>query len=163
MTASAWIEGPYRYSLLRAWGEGPRCVFVMLNPSTADAERDDPTIRRCLGFARRLGCGSLVVVNLYAWRATDPAELRRAPDPFGPHNFAAVAQAASAAKYVIAAWGVNAQPEPAQYARRLLNEYGKVYALGFTKAGHPRHPLYVSAAAPLVEWPMVEAERSAAK
>lgn len=151
---SAWLDGDYRYSLRRAWGDSGRCTFVMLNPSTADATQDDPTIRRCLGFARRLGCGELVVVNLYAWRATDPAALRRASDPFGPHNFAAVAQAACDAKYVVAAWGVNAQPEPALYARRLLNEYGKVYALGFTKDGHPRHPLYVKADAPLVEWPL---------
>jgi hypothetical protein len=79
--------GAYRYALWRVWdGNRPPLVFVMLNPSIADAERDDPTIRRCLGFACAWGYGALTVVNLFALRATCPHTLRRAADPVGPDN-----------------------------------------------------------------------------
>src|SRR5689334_19453129 len=79
--------GRYRYVLTRQVGPGSRrATFVMLNPSTADATNDDPTIRRCIGFAREWGCGRLVVLNLFAFRATDPADLKRAIDPVGPEN-----------------------------------------------------------------------------
>src|SRR5262249_14212908 len=88
--------GRYRYSLTRRWGDAaePRALFVMLNPSTADAEQDDPTIRRCIGFAKAWGMGSLEVVNLYALRATDPAALLSAPDPIGPKNDTMITSAA---------------------------------------------------------------------
>ena len=78
--------GRFRYRLGRRWGASPTVAFVLLNPSTADDERDDPTVRRCVDFARRLGFGGLEVVNLYAYVATDPDDLRRAGHPVGPEN-----------------------------------------------------------------------------
>ena len=79
--------GRYRYLLTRQVGPGPRtATFIMLNPSTADATNDDPTIRRCIGFARQWGCGRLAVLNLFAFRATEPADLKRAEEPVGPEN-----------------------------------------------------------------------------
>src|SRR5262245_40859152 len=79
--------GTYRYVLRREIGPGDTtATFIMLNPSTADAARDHPTIRRCIGFARRWGCGQLVCLNLFAFRATDPARLKCAADPVGPRN-----------------------------------------------------------------------------
>src|SRR4051812_49823510 len=79
--------GAYRYVLTRQVGGGVRrATFIMLNPSTADASNDDPTIRRCIGFAQRWGCGQLAVLNLFAYRATDPADLKRASEPVGPEN-----------------------------------------------------------------------------
>ena len=79
--------GLYRYSLTRVWDDVlPMCIFVMLNPSTADADIDDPTIRRCINFAKREGCGSLMVVNLFAYRATSPADMKAAVDPIGSGN-----------------------------------------------------------------------------
>jgi hypothetical protein len=88
MTATAVLSdcGTYRYRLGRRWAEGPVDVWIMLNPSTADATVDDRTIRRCMEFSRRWGAGALVVGNLFALRATDPAELVRHPDPIGPDN-----------------------------------------------------------------------------
>ena len=76
--------GLYRYRLERFWSDKPALPFVMLNPSTADADLDDPTIRRCMGFARREGAGGIIVATLHAFRATTPEELRKAYDPFGP-------------------------------------------------------------------------------
>ncbi len=79
--------GAYRYSLWREWdSRRPIVAFVMLNPSTADAAKDDPTIRRCASFARSWGYGSLEVVNLFAYRASEPKRLRQTPDPIGPAN-----------------------------------------------------------------------------
>ena len=76
----------YRYRLARHWGAGSALPFVMLNPSTADADNDDPTIRRCIAFAKREGAGGIVVANLFAFRATSPADMLAAPNPFGPEN-----------------------------------------------------------------------------
>lgn len=86
IVTSASISGDYRYRLGRAWAGGPTCTFIMLNPSTADADQDDPTIRRCVGFAKALGCGALEVVNLYAYRATNPRDLLRQDERVGPEN-----------------------------------------------------------------------------
>ena len=82
--------GRYRYTLTRIWGEpdGERAAFILLNPSTADAEKDDPTIRRCIAYARAWGFVGLEILNLFAWRSTDPHNLRMVPDPIGPMNLA---------------------------------------------------------------------------
>lgn len=112
-------DGLYRYSLHREWRVGydvPRWVtFVMLNPSTANAHQDDPTIRRCIGFAKSLGGTGLAVVNLYAFRATSPADLWTTPDPVGPNNDHHLALFLEmAARYdfpIIAAWGAHAKPD----------------------------------------------------
>ncbi len=140
-------DGMYRYSLRRTWGPGIHAVFVMLNPSTADATQDDPTIRRCIGFAKREHCGGLLVVNLYAYRATKPADLWRAADPVGRDNDFYLADAAVESNIsgapLIAAWGALAGVARAERARRLLGH--RLSCLGLTKSGAPRHPLYLAA------------------
>lgn len=140
--------GRYRYLLGRKWDDGPTAVFVMLNPSTADALHDDPTIRRCLSYARTWNCGSLTVANLYAWRATDPAELWTATDPVGPENNAhlqaAAALAADCEGFLVAAWGANARRDRID-AVLALPGMGRLTALALTKDGQPRHPLYLKA------------------
>ncbi len=137
--------GTYRYSLNRRWDIGrPRVGWIMLNPSTADAEVDDPTIRRCMGFARSWGYGGIVVRNLYALRATDPRELRKHSDPIGPDN---LLDECASDPLTIAAWGAHgAWRDRGNSVRSLLNRIGiPLYHLGLTKDGHPRHPLYLKA------------------
>lgn len=148
-------DGRYRYALGRRWGTpladgGRRAVWVMLNPSTADAYVDDPTIRRCIGFSRGWGYDELVVVNLYAYRATDPAELGRAGDPFGPVNAEHIDAALADASVVIAAWG--AHPWASTVADATLAHHRPLHCVGTTKAGHPRHPLYVRGDQALEVW-----------
>ena len=145
--------GHYRYRLTRRWADGPVCTFIMLNPSTADAAEDDPTIRRCVGFARREDCGALMVVNLFAFRATKPADLFAADDPIGPGNFEALSGAAATAIRndwpLVAAWGAH------RAAKKLGAEVRAVIpavCLGKTADGSPRHPLYVRADAPLIRY-----------
>jgi len=134
----------YRYRLWRTWGD-PRelLLLVMLNPSTADASADDPTIRRCIAFAKRWKHGALEVVNLFAWRSTDPDELLDVPDPVGPGNDEVVLAAARGARRVIAAWGAHrAAQERAPTVLRLLAGAGVVaYHLGLNEDGSPKHPL----------------------
>lgn len=134
--------GTYRYRLWREWDAGlPRVCFVMLNPSTADAERDDPTIRRCTGFARQWGYGSLEVVNLFAFRATHPADLRRAPDPIGPENDSCLVQATRDAARTIAAWGCHGTFRGrSEIVAGLLPD--DTHCFGRTQTGQPLHPLY---------------------
>lgn len=155
--SDAWISGcgQYRYMLTRRWDERPTAWWVMLNPSTADAELDDPTIRRCIAFSKREGCGALAVLNLYALRATDPAELDRHHDPQGPENsnlLVAASQEARTGALVVVAWG--AHPMAARGAKRVERMFQATGAkcLGITKKGQPRHPLYVRGDQPLVPW-----------
>lgn len=138
--------GQYRYLLTRAWDETlPNATFVMLNPSTADATVDDPTIRRCVGFARTWGCGSLAVVNLYAYRATDPNELDAAPDPVGPDNDSYLTAAACVSgSLLIGAWGAHARSERITQVLALPGMH-RLTALAVTRGGQPRHPLYLRA------------------
>ena len=127
----------YRYRLWRRWdGARPVVAFVMLNPSTADARRDDPTIRRCIGFAKSWGFGGVEVVNLFAYRTTDPGELRRVADPVGADNDRHIQSAIARADLVVLAWGARAR------SRRLLS-LPQARCLGLTRAGQPRHPLYL--------------------
>jgi hypothetical protein len=127
----------YRYRLWRRWDRTrPVVAFVMLNPSTADARHDDPTIRRCVGFARRWGHGGIEVVNLFAYRATNPRALRTVRDPVGPDNRRHIRGALRRAALVIVAWGAGADGS-------LLAELVGARCLGLTRAGRPRHPLYL--------------------
>jgi hypothetical protein len=128
----------------------------MLNPSTADAETDDPTIRRCISFAKREGAGGIIVANLYAYRATDPASLWAREDPYGPQNDAAligVAKwAAVAGVPLVCAWGTHGGRNNRPIV--LMQQVGaKLVCLGKTKDGHPRHPLYVRGDKPLEAYP----------
>lgn len=136
----------YRYRLSRLWDPAlPRCCFVMLNPSTATATVLDPTVRRCVSFARAWGFGAVEVVNIYALRATDPEVLRRVADPVGAGNDRALLAAARAADAVIAAWGAHVSArDRTGVVRRLLDEAGiGLTALRLTRDGAPGHPLYV--------------------
>lgn len=139
--------GRYRYTLHRWWGDGDRLAFVMLNPSTADAEVDDPTIRRCMGFARALGLDGIRVFNLYAFRATKPADLWQTAEPTGgARNDDLLRELLLQAKrqQVIAAWGANAKADRVDEVMSWLGSE-HLLALGLTKAGAPRHPLYLRA------------------
>lgn len=150
--------GRYRYSLTRGWDPARAPVlFVMLNPSTADATKDDPTIRRCVGFARRWGAGGIEVCNLYPWRETNPRGLPRGVEVFGDPghqaNADAIRAAVARAGIVVAAWGAYPGPWPSQpnVIAALLRECrAYTQALGLTKDGAPRHPLYVRADAALI-------------
>lgn len=144
----------YRYLLTRQRAAGPALVFIMLNPSTADARKDDPTIRRCIRFAAREGAGVLAVVNLFALRATDPRELRRHPDPAGPRNDEFIDLWCRPGRPVIAAWGAGGGllGRDREVATRLAAAGVSLSCLGVTRDGHPRHPLYVRSDAPLLPY-----------
>ncbi|MFJ7049872.1 DUF1643 domain-containing protein [Streptomyces sp. NPDC101112] len=140
--------GTYRYRLDRVWDEqAPPLVWVMLNPSTADADEDDATLRRCTTFSKKAGHGGLTVVNLFALRSKDPGQLRKHADPIGPRNEAALLDATASADRVAVAWGDVGRAERAEQARAvtaLLTGHGRpLECLGLTGKGHPRHPLYV--------------------
>jgi len=155
MIKDAYIsdDGLYRYNLVRDWGdnEDPGMLFVMLNPSTADAVEDDPTIRRCINFAKREGCGYMEVVNLFAFRATDPKAMKAADDPVGPENDLVIRQALEDADIVVCAWGAHGSFKARdKVVLDIIHQSGHVpKALGVTQAGQPRHPLYLKNIAPL--------------
>lgn len=138
--------GRYRYTLQRSWlPTDPHMCWIMLNPSTADADVDDPTVRRCVRFAERLGMGGLVVVNLFALRATDPKTLRRVEDPVGPENDEAILEAAKAASRVVVAWGAHGGLllRDRKVTETLKRHGIALECMGITRDGHPRHPLYL--------------------
>lgn len=124
---------------------------MMLNPSIADADLDDPTIRRCLSFAKREGAGGIEVVNVYAFRATEPCEMLSANDPYGPENERVLTDLACRSQSaLVCAWGTQGG-EGALRVMQLFRQFGvPLVCLGITKDGHPRHPLYVSGNQPLV-------------
>jgi hypothetical protein len=132
----------WRYLLTRQWDEGGMVAFIGLNPSTADEMRDDPTVRRCINFARSWGYGKLAMLNLYAFRATDSRVLLKSPDPFGPDNNKVIGEVVADADLVICAWG---NPGHGIRAARVLDIIAQPHCLGVTKLGAPRHPLYVPA------------------
>lgn len=132
----------YRYTLWREWigGEG-YAMFVGLNPSTADETQDDPTIRRCIAFAKAWGYSGLCMTNLFAYRATLPENMKAAADPVGPENDAHLMAMADSAGVIVAAWGVHGAHQGRDAAvLRLLPD---LYCLALTKDGHPGHPLYL--------------------
>jgi len=141
--------GTYRYALWRTWDAvKPRMLWIMLNPSTADGKSDDPTIRRCVGFAHAWGYGGIDVANLYALRATDPRDLRQAQvDPVGPDNDTFIKAAAMQSAEVVCGWGAHsiAAPRVRRVCGLLDDAWMIPQCLGVTKEGHPRHPLYVPA------------------
>lgn len=147
--------GKYRYRLEREIGDGPAVAWIMVNPSTADADTDDATIRKVIGFSRRLGFGRVIVGNLFALRATDVRELARATDPVGPQNAEYLEQIRNADATVIVAWGPTAKQPPAWRNRRWRTATAKftnLMCLGTAKDGHPRHPLMLAYDTPLIPW-----------
>ncbi len=134
----------YRYDLWRTWDDAKRSVvFIGLNPSTADENADDPTIRRCMAFATAWGFGSLCMLNLFAVCATDPRDMMRAADPVGASNNGHILDVLAGSGLIIAAWGVHGVHLGRD--RELLRMVTwDIHCLGTTKDGHPRHPLYLS-------------------
>lgn len=147
-------QSEYRYILLRRWDNDlPTMLFIMLNPSTADHEVDDPTIRKCIGYAERLGYGEIKVVNLFAFRATKPSELKRFGYPVGPMNDQAIELECLRTDTIVCAWGANARGlARTTEVLRMLKATGRdLYAVKLLSDGTPAHPLmqrYVTAIIP---------------
>jgi hypothetical protein len=148
----------YRYVLRRVVNERirKRLLMIMLNPSTADEYRDDPTIRRCKSFALYWGFGTLTICNLFAYRATDPRALRHVAlvDPIGPENNAYIIQEAQQSDRIVCAWGTHGafQDRGVEVARMLGENGHRLYHVGLTKDGHPRHPLYLPGESFMMRW-----------
>ena len=138
----------WRYLLWRKWSDGPIANFLMLNPSTADEVKLDPSCTRARLYAERWGFGALIVTNLFAWRATDPRDMKAAPEPVGRANDRAIVRAAHEAGIVVCAWGNHgAHRERSASVLSMLRDAGiKLHALRLTGAGEPAHPLYLRAA-----------------
>lgn len=146
--------GLYRYSLERWWDTSCYArYYIMLNPSTADAEVDDPTIRRCMGLAKRDRFGGIVVLNLFAFRATSPVDMKAAADPVGPENDARIFSTIGGLTptnvrdgTIVAAWGTHGsfRNRARTVLSRLQRDGIDVFCFGRTKDGSPKHPLYLS-------------------
>ena len=150
--------GKYRYLLRRVWDHSAmRGMLIMLNPSTADSYQDDATIRSCVRLLSSLGYGSMEVVNLMAWRATDPADIPAKPsDAMGSNNPQIIEAAAGRCDTAICAWG--AHPYAKRFVRGVLDVVSlyrpAAYCFGKTKAGAPKHPLYIKSGTPLETYKM---------
>jgi hypothetical protein len=133
----------WRYTLHRVWDDERGLLMVIgLNPSTADEVQNDPTVTRCVNYARAWGFGGLLMMNAFAYRATFPKDLKAAPDPVGPDNDFWLRRMAEEARLILAAWGNHGLWLDRQ--AKVLSLIGReVYCLGVTKEGAPRHPLYL--------------------
>lgn len=145
MTKSARLSDcrTFRYELHRRWGPGPMVAFIGLNPSTADETEDDPTIRRCIRYARDWGYDALCMVNLFAFRATDPTVMKKQTDPVGPDNLATLKRVSTEARMLIAAWGTHGVH--LGQGAKIAKELPRLHCLSKTSAGFPGHPLYLKA------------------
>lgn len=145
----------WRYRLERRWDDGPLCGFILLNPSTADETKDDPTIRRCIGFAKSWGFGGLVLGNIFALRSTDPKALYGHHDPVGAENDGYLARLTAEARTIVCGWGVHGahQERGVAVLNLLRGRCAAPMALKVTSGGHPGHPLYIAASTPLVPLP----------
>lgn len=145
MQTGAVITGNYRYLLWREWNSSSKTVsFIMLNPSRADAEINDPTITRCINFAKSWGYGRLEVVNLFAYRTPKPSLLKQVTEPIGRDNDHFIIESVSRSDLVILAWGNHGTWQQQDLSTlELLKNYNYLYSLGMTKRGCPRHPLYL--------------------
>ncbi len=145
MRGGAVITGNYRYLLWREWDSDSKTVsFIMLNPSRADASLNDPTITRCINFANSWGYGRLEVVNLFAYRTSQPSLLKQVAEPIGKDNDSYILKTAHNSDQVILAWGNHgAWQKQDLYVLQLLKNHTHLYCFGVTKKGCPRHPLYL--------------------
>ena len=136
----------YRYALWRQWdwqGYGNQVMFIGLNPSTADETENDPTIRRCIRFAKDWGYGGIIMMNAYAYRSTDPRGLKQVSDPIGPGNDEAFGYRRSQVGLIIACWGTHCSPAR---EKQVCHAIGRdILCFGRTKDGRPKHPLYLRA------------------
>ncbi|HEM4287187.1 TPA: DUF1643 domain-containing protein [Streptococcus suis] len=139
----------YRYVLTREWDENlPKVMFIGLNPSTADEIKDDPTIRRCISFAKEWGYGGFYMVNLFAFRSKNPSDLWREENPIGIENDDYIKQYVKLSDKVVGCWG-----EMGSYlnrSKKVLELLDDVYCLIINKSGEPKHPLYIKAGTPLI-------------
>ena len=136
--------GEYRYALVKRWGDGPSLAAILLNPSTATADEDDPTVRRVVLRAQQMDFGSLIVLNVYAYRTTNPRELRLVADPVGPENDRLIAELVTTADKVLIGWGNRGESRAPEIFSILARVGVPVYRLGRpTRRGNPRHPLYL--------------------
>mgnify|MGYP006175088553 CR=1 FL=1 len=144
----------WRYLLWRRWSDAPAANFLMLNPSTADEVKLDPSCTRARLYAERWGFGALIVTNLFGWRATDPVEMKAARDPVGRGNDAAIRRAAREAALVVCAWGNHgAHLGRSQAVAAALRSAGaKLHLLRMNGAGEPAHPLYLPGSLTPVRW-----------
>lgn len=145
----------YRYTLVRTFSDVPTqpryLTFLMLNPSTADEQLNDPTINRCISFAKSLGFDGIFVMNLYSLRATNPNELWKSHDPVGPINDFCIENYANVMTDIVCAWGNNADKSRAAAVIKILKSTeAKLWCLGLNQTGHPKHPLYISGAQQLI-------------
>ena len=145
MQSGAVITDNYRYLLWREWDSSSRTLsFIMLNPSLADAEINDPTITRCINFAKTWGYGRLEVVNLFAYRTPHPKLLKQAIEPIGRDNDRYILESVEKSDRVILAWGNHGLWRKQDiYTLELLKNHTHLYSLGITKRGSPRHLLYL--------------------
>lgn len=137
--------GKYRYQLWRIWDDSkPKVMFMMCNPSTANADKDDPTIRRCIGFAKTWGYGGLYVGNLFAFRSSNPKDLLNASDPIGKENLKHIAEMRDKSQIVVLAWGNSPIVESLLSDTDYAPLQGmKPFFLELSKNGTPKHPLYL--------------------
>ncbi len=135
--------GKYRYSLSRIWEKEKGIItFICLNPSTADAKKDDPTIRRCIGYSKDWGYGGFYMANLFAFRATDPKIMKQSDSPIGPLNNNHLLNLKNKSSIIIAAWGTNGNYRGRD--KEVLELMGNdLYCLEKSQKGHPKHPLYL--------------------
>lgn len=149
----------YRWLLWRVWDVAkPATMFIGLNPSTADETEDDPTVRRCIDFARRWGSGSLIMANLFGWRSTDPSVLPRLSNPVGVDNWRIVQEAGKQAATAVAAWGTHgtlfANDLGFHHQWNARPELPRLQCLGVNADGTPKHPLYIAAATLPSDYPI---------
>lgn len=154
-TALVSADTRYRYTLYRKWSDDPPVTFIMLNPSTADALEDDPTIRKCAGFAARWRCGAIYVGNLFAFRATKPADMRRVHDPVGVENQKHVLRLMAQSPMTVCAWGAHGNYQNQDkiflsWVSGVLPINIKIF--GLTKNGQPQHPLMLPYSTSLIDW-----------
>lgn len=146
----------WRYTLIRKWGDGGMLLFILLNPSTADEVQDDPTNRRAINFAMDWGFGSVMFVNLFAFRSTSPDAMKGCSKPIGPRNDAWILAMVKAADQVILAWGTHGthRGRDQEVLRMLAARCPRVplFTMGTTKHGHPKHILYLPKTTTPIPW-----------
>lgn len=147
-------DGRHRYELWRRWKPGPYCNFILLNPSKASHLIEDPTMTRGIDFAMQWGYGAMVTTNIQAFCATDPDDMKRAMDPTGEDNERTLAQIALGAGVVVCGWGLHGRYQGRdKIVLRMLRDYNiPLKCLAITKGGFPKHPLYIRADQPLIEY-----------